>query len=406
MKKFYTTLLMVMICAISFAQVTLTSSNYYIPGQTINDLYSVINSTEDSVQLNLNTPLVFGEELGTEFPNNTTSTTIYYSPEDNSNYPTETVSLTDENGMKMHIAVNENNATCLGISDILSDIGMNINIVFEQPMVINEFPAEYQSQATSTAHGVYPDNISVLEPTIIALAEAIMPDDPTVGSGFMAELAAAYDSIKVEVDVEYNNNFDETNTLTLSGVNMLQGEYEYLREYRQYTYTINMLLRSTSTGEYSDINECIVPIINIPFSEVFTLMPELGLNFPMIQTNTQLNYWIANDNYPIVQINTNNDATYAKSISVRHRDNNNVNINTNEINACIFPNPTTDYLNIAIENTENGKIEIYSANGSLVKEVSLNGDFNTVNVSSLSNGNYFYQISCGETKINGKFAKN
>ena len=79
-----------------------------------------------------------------------------------------------------------------------------------------------------------------------------------------------------------------------------------------------------------------------------------------------------------------------KRLAVRYGENE-VCAEIQKISANIYPNPTTDFLNIEIEDLTDGTISIFSVNGSLVKEEKINGTHNSINVSTLRNGNYFFR---------------
>lgn len=408
MKKFYSLAILALASISAFAQVSLTHENYYVPGQTVNDLYIVENTASDSVLLTtiLNNPLNFSSNLEGAFATyDMIDTTIYATPANSADFPSETVSFSDENGMIMHIKVDEERATCLGISGALAQIGLNdnINIVFDHPMDVNEFPSTLNAEKHSTAQGKYLENVSALQ--------SIFDSFGSYGPLFYQILSAEYDSIKVEISVDYTNRFDEAGSLTLSGQRMKQGTYEYLREFRQYSYITNMFLHRIGSNEFTNINECTVtnemlgmflgtPTINI--GEM--LQNYMGLSFPMSNTSTKLNYWIADDNYPIVEMNVNTSLTAATSLLVRYGENTTCAENE-AVRLEIYPNPTSDNLNITIDNAGSSKMRIYSTTGALVQEAKLDGNCNSVNVSNLSTGTYFYEISLGEKKLNGKFAK-
>ena len=70
------------------------------------------------------------------------------------------------------------------------------------------------------------------------------------------------------------------------------------------------------------------------------------------------------------------------------------------LNFLIYPNPTTDYINIDCSSFEN--VFIYNILGKeLTKETS-----NRINVSSLSKGVYFIKVSDGINSSTKKFIKN
>ncbi len=400
MNKILYVLIFVALSTCTFAQVTITSSNYYQPGRTVRDVYAVENDANDSVSNGsiLVTPLIFGNSLEAQFDvYNLTDTVVYAGPSTEGEFTDETCSFADENGMRMHLNVTDEKAVCLGISGALTQLGLNDNmeIEFDEPMEVISFPAVINSTKNSTAHGSYKDHVSELQSAINAMGGYY-------GSMIYSALVESYDSVMMDIQVTYNSSFDETGSLTLSGSRMMQGEYEYLRENRQYSYITNMYLRNITSGQYQNINDCVVFGMNV--GEV--LQEYAGMQFPITSTTTTLNYWISNDNYPIVEMTTNADLTYTKHIAIRYEDHTTFCSDLEFANIEIFPNPTTDILNIAVEDMDNGIMNIYSTNGSLVKEVKLNGSLNSINVNDLHNGCYFFNILYGDKEISGKFAKN
>lgn len=69
----------------------------------------------------------------------------------------------------------------------------------------------------------------------------------------------------------------------------------------------------------------------------------------------------------------------------------------------IYPNPTSDILNIQTEQ-KISKIEILDTSGKLLKSNS--GSGKTINVSNLSKGIYLIKIYADKNIINSKFIKN
>lgn len=412
MKKFYTLILFALLGTAAFAQITINSENYYKPGSTARDVYSVENDATDSVPMSsvIEEGSIAEQALMQVFPNYGIIDSVEYSePRTEGIFTEETCSFSDENGMRMHIKVTNEKATCLGISGALSQFGLNddMEIAFDEPMEIAIFPIQQTSYVQSYAHGEYREHISALEATFSSF-------DASFGPMIYSMLAAQYDSILTDIQVAFISEFDLEESLSFSGNNMINGTFQALREHRQYTYTTNMLMHPVNGTDFLNINECTLEITNpliamylgssINIGEELSAM--MGLSFPMERTTASINYWVADDNYPIVEMTTTESLNGVKRLAIKYEDNHEVEIESTEVNASIYPNPTTDIINIAIDGMENGSIQIYSANGSLVSEKALNGNFNSINVSSLSAGNYLYTITSGDKKINGKFAKN
>ena len=410
MKRFLSAIILVALSVFASAQVVITSSNYYQPGRIAVDIYTVENDATDSVSTAniLTTPLTFSNSLESQFSAyNMVDSVFYDEPATEGDFIEETCSFADENGMRMHLKVTDEKAVCLGVSGALSQLGLNDNIEvpFEDEMDVITFPAQLNSQTNSTAHGLYLEHISALQETFNEFG--------SYGPMIYQFVTDEYDSIMIDIQVTYNSEFDETGSITLSGSRMMQGEYEYLREKRQYSYVTNMYMQRNGSEEFTIISEC--TLTNSMFTMFFgsetinlgeALESMMGLSFPITSTSVTLNYWRADDNYPIVEMSTNPNLTHSKRLAIRYEEHETSCIVIENAKIEIFPNPTTDFLNIETEEITNGTISIYSVNGSLVKEDVLNGSHNSINVNALSNGNYFYKISCGDKEISGKFAKN
>jgi hypothetical protein len=78
-----------------------------------------------------------------------------------------------------------------------------------------------------------------------------------------------------------------------------------------------------------------------------------------------------------------------------------VSINENEMNVTVYPNPANDVLNIKTD-VNATSVSIVSLDGKIVSSTNLNGTMNSVNVSNLVAGVYFYTI----TSENGNSIRN
>ena len=412
MKKLFAAFALAIICTSAFAQISITSTNYYGIGSTVRNISVVGNDQTDSVAITsiVKSPFVIDSAICTLFDAYyMIDTVVYKEPRTEGEFTDENFSFTDANGMSMHIKVTEEKAVCIGISGALAQIGLNddMELKFEEPMDVILFPAVQNSHLEDSAHGIYKKHISEMQ-------DAFNSFDSQMGPMIYSFLSAEYDSVLIDTKVNYSSDFNETGILKLLGYHMLKGRYEYLCETRQHSYVTNMLLHRINGTEFVDINQC--TLTNSMFAYYFnsttinigeTLRDMIGLSFPISSTSTTLNYWTTNDNYPIVEISTNADVTGAKKLAVRYGENEYEDfVGTSNISTNIYPNPATDILNIAIEDMENGIMNIYSTNGALVKEVKLDGSHNSISVNDLHNGCYFFRISYGDKEIKGNFAKN
>jgi len=67
----------------------------------------------------------------------------------------------------------------------------------------------------------------------------------------------------------------------------------------------------------------------------------------------------------------------------------------------LFPNPTSNYFNIS-SNAKINRLRIYSIDGSMLREITLNSTDITVNTTDLSSGLYLVKISYGQESVTKK----
>ena len=72
----------------------------------------------------------------------------------------------------------------------------------------------------------------------------------------------------------------------------------------------------------------------------------------------------------------------------------------------LYPNPTNNNVTIASTAVESYKLSVTDLTGKVVMEKSLNGIENTLDVSSLSSGAYFFTLNSGDKKETVKIIKN
>jgi hypothetical protein len=65
----------------------------------------------------------------------------------------------------------------------------------------------------------------------------------------------------------------------------------------------------------------------------------------------------------------------------------------------VYPNPTSNVLNIKNENPNATQFAVYDVNGKLIKTINLKNTITEVSVKDLSNGMYFYQVLNNEGTI-------
>ena len=338
MKRFLSAIIFMALSVCVFAQVTITSSNYYQPGSAVRDIYIVENDAIDSVSITniLTTPLSFGNSLESQFGVYGIIDSVFYAdPETEGEFIEETCSFADENGTRMHLKITNEKAVYLGISGT-SPLGLidDMKVKFDEPMDIISFPATLNSQTNSTAHGLYIEHISALQESFNEFG--------SYGPMIYQFVTAEYDSIMIDIQVTYSSDFDETGTVSLTGSRMMQGEYEYLREKRQYSYVTNLYMQRNGSTEFTISSEC--TLTNSMFAMLFgsetinlgeAMESMMGVSYPITSTSVTLNYWRADDYYPIVEMGTNPNLTHSKYLAIRYEDHEtscSLSVNSNDSN--------------------------------------------------------------------------
>lgn len=71
----------------------------------------------------------------------------------------------------------------------------------------------------------------------------------------------------------------------------------------------------------------------------------------------------------------------------------------------IYPNPVATQLTIQLNDNETGTIIIHNQLGQKVLTKNVSNQQNTINVTSLASGIYFYDFSSNNSKLQGKLIK-
>lgn len=72
----------------------------------------------------------------------------------------------------------------------------------------------------------------------------------------------------------------------------------------------------------------------------------------------------------------------------------------------VYPNPTSDILNIKLDKAQKSTFKIFDLAGKLVKESSSLDQTTEINISSLPKGIYIININTGKESVNKKIIKN
>ena len=82
------------------------------------------------------------------------------------------------------------------------------------------------------------------------------------------------------------------------------------------------------------------------------------------------------------------------------------NLQSNDNQLKLYPNPANDYLNVSFQSNGNATISIFNATGQLVRQFNSTTTGNTtINVSDLQKGVYILQIETENSVVTGRFSK-
>lgn len=298
-------------------------------------------------------------------------------------FPEATCAYVDEfMGGLAFMRLTDNEAELLGF---FIDLDVTIaDLKFDQPLSMYSFPIEYEDEFSSQTAGRKKLPFSVLQPIL--------------GSQY-ALLAMQFDSIMIDINVDFLSKFDEFGTMVFQGPKVLNGDFSYLRENQRVISTIDMFLRSKLSQTYVQFNQTLLG----------TLVPDA---FPMIDTACTYLYWTNDKKYPMTELVLNTSLDSVTNISLRYDPLNTVGIGcinvSKLLNGIVYPNPTSDFVNFGLENYLGCELQVYTIDGSLINKQMINEETLKLDVSSYKSGNYFYKVldKNASAVAGGKFIKN
>lgn len=143
-------------------------------------------------------------------------------------------------------------------------------------------------------------------------------------------------------------------------------------------------------------------IINASDS-VFTSFINMGIRLPRPETVTY--EWISTEHIaPILKVTTTGGNITQVQVADIYQDPTSVKENE-ELAVSIYPNPSSDVLNVVLENNSIALAQIFDAQGRLMKTERLNKANSLINITSLAKGRYILQLTQGEKTQSHSFIK-
>lgn len=382
MKKILLSGLLISLASFLYCQISIVRSDVFDLGDEFPRIYYAFEMEGDSYHIDsaINEQLVFDD---LDFPHVEIDTLEYMSPSETDTeglYEDATCSFMTRDGFIMHMLITDESMKLIGFQGQLPMTGDPMNLIFVDTLIMGYFPSEFED--------THQDIGSAFENQHISVFESIIPSE------YYSTVTALYDTVRFLMNLKIIADHDEFGSLQCVGDSNLNGTFQYLRENRQLINVFDIQLRSKFSGSYTSLSD--VPGIG----------DQLPMDLPIYDTTTSYSYWTKDNINPLVEIemNTNRDSVYNVTYRYAYLSNTpGFEVLTHQV----FPNPTTNYIEVYIPDFENQIFEIYSIDGKKIKDFVLFSQSSKINLEDLPAGNYIYKIT-NESKqavAGGKFVK-
>ncbi len=382
MKRFSLLCLLIAMGYYAIAQITITRTDYVeVEDEIPRIFYSFEQDTEsifvDSV---INDSVVFDDLV---FPNAIIDTLRYFPPTETDPeglYSGATCSYITRDNYVMHLGISDEAVKIIGVQGQLPLTGDPMNLIFTDTLVLGNYPLTFDTN--------HADMGSASEKQHISVFESIIPED------YYGTLSNIYDTVMFVMELDLKVSYDEFGEMKYIGDSNLNGIYPYLRENRKLITKTDVKMRSKFSGAYT-------PLADIP-----GIGDQLPMELPMLDTSSTYMYWTNDMKSPLAEfeLNTAYDSVYTATFRYAYLSS----VNSYDfVKHSIYPNPTTDYLNIGIAEYNGCRLVVYSIEGKIVTEIELSSETTKINIVALPSGNYIYHVinSKNISIAGGKFIK-
>lgn len=358
------------------AQITISKNDYYDVGVNI---YRINHKMDIPINEVIGTPLQFSAYS----PDDPIDTLVFSNPMSFNNgiFSDATVAYKmNLNGFNT-IFFEKTTAVdskILGIqTDDIQMIGRQ-NIKLDKDLLLTTFPISTSTTISDVATGSYKIKLSDFVNYI--------PEE-YLGNQLIQGILFLYDTIGIFVDISISSDYSDFGSVNFSGESIINGDFDYLREFRTIELKLDAKLRSKMNGKYTSIGPIIGPILQqMGYDEI---------SLPIVEKLNFYNYWTNGFNYPIAEIMLSEDLQYATNVSLRYKEKQDSSaVNDILLETIVFPNPAKNELQIIDEKLKIGdKIDIYDISGRLIKNsFMINNGSVKIDVSDLQQGMYFIKI--------------
>lgn len=298
-------ILLVYFLNFGFAQVTITKNDCY----NLNDVVPQMYHTLTNVNANtiISDPLIFRDN----YTNNYTLDTLRYvdcsvlAP--NNMFVASSFAMKDINLRNSFYTINESKITLDGISGLVPFIDPNgtIAVKFNTPLTVINFPSSMGSTINESSTGYNFQHISTFE--------QMLSQAPQIYQA----LSNKYDSVKFEVVLNLNSNYDQNGTMSFEGSEIINGDFNYLREKRILKTVSDVYLRQISNETYYQINECTITTMFGELNLGSLITQQYNMRVPVKDSSYSYNYWANLQKGPLAEVILNSDFTTIEAIHLR-----------------------------------------------------------------------------------------
>ncbi len=382
MKKTIFTGFVMLTALFSYCQITIVRSDVFDLGDEIPRIYYAYEQESESCHVDsiIDDPVVFDDFV---FPFVDIDTLIYQDPSEsdlNGLYEGATCSYMTRDGYVMHLGIADDAIKLVGIQGELPMTGDPMNLVFVDTLILGTYPFNFEDNHSDIGTAIEKQHISAFE--------SIIPEE------YYSTVSGLYDTVLFVMDLNVNVNYDEFGDMQFVGDSNLNGTFSYLRENGRLRTRTDVKLRSKFSGVYT-------PLADIP-----GIGDQLPMELPILDTTCTYKYWTKDMKSPLAEIELNTAYDMVYSATFRYAYLSSVPEFT-KLNHNVYPNPTSEVLNVSVDDFNGGAIEIFSIDGRKVVETVLTSNNSVLDLQMLKAGNYIYRISdSNELPVaGGKFIK-
>lgn len=383
MKKLIIAFICIVSYAYAFSQISLVRSDFFDVNDSIPQVYYGFENSNLSIASEQVMPenLTFGSLSA--FPLIMIDTLVYFPSSDtdpNGTFEDATCAFITKDGFVMHLKIDNDKINLVGLQNQLPFTNDLMSLKFVDTLSLYNFPCNFESE--NLDQGV------ALERRHISEFQSQIPAE------YYNMVAAMYDTVRFIAEIKLSSIFDEHGSIIFTGDTLINGNFPYLRENSKMTSIMDVQLRSKFGGSYTSLS-------NIP-----GIGSQLPMELPIKDTSYVHRYWTKDLKQQILEIKYNTDYSQIFSMTFRFSYLSFVNSNFQE-NLKVFPNPSADFINFSLDNPNNYKLYIFSAQGHLMNIVDMQTNNTSVDLNNYKTGVYFYQIfnKTNSPIAGGKFIK-